>query len=43
MASLQRDWIAEGRRPLGLCGAAIFMAASFEGCNRTIQEVANVV
>jgi len=40
---MKRDWITEGRRPAGLCGASILIAARFHGFNRTINQIINVV
>jgi len=40
---MKRDWIAEGRRPAGLCGASILVAARFHGFNRTINQIISVV
>jgi transcription factor IIIB subunit 2 len=36
LQSMKRDWICTGRRPNGLCGAAILMAARCHGFKRTI-------
>ena len=33
--SMNRSWMAEGRRPNGLCGAAILIAAKYHGFRRT--------
>ncbi|XP_028409719.1 transcription factor IIIB 90 kDa subunit-like [Dendronephthya gigantea] len=40
---MKRDWIQYGRRPSGLCGAAILVAARLHGFSRTIKEVVKVV
>jgi hypothetical protein len=40
---MKRDWIAAGRRPSGLCGAAILIAARSHNFNRTVREVARIV
>ncbi len=40
---MKRDWITEGRRPAGLCGASILVAARFHGFNRTINQIISVV
>lgn len=40
---MKRDWINEGRRPAGLCGASILVAARFHGFNRTINQIISVV
>ena len=36
---MKRDWIHTGRRPSGLCGAALLIAARIHGFNRTVQDV----
>lgn len=36
---MKRDWIHTGRRPSGLCGAALLIAARHHGFNRTVQDV----
>ncbi|EFX79436.1 hypothetical protein DAPPUDRAFT_304854 [Daphnia pulex] len=36
---MKRDWIHTGRRPSGLCGAALLLAARFHGFNRTVVDV----
>lgn len=33
--SMKRDWMQTGRRPSGICGAAIFIAAHIHGFART--------
>ncbi|VDM96118.1 unnamed protein product [Thelazia callipaeda] len=40
---MKRDWIATGRRPTGLCGAALVLAARCYNFNRTIADVVRVV
>lgn len=40
---MKRDWIATGRRPTGLCGAALLLAARAHNINRTISDVVKVV
>jgi transcription factor IIIB subunit 2 len=40
---LKRDWITTGRRPSGLCGACLFIAAKLHGFLITIDDVAEVV
>lgn len=40
---MKRDWMAVGRRPHGLCGAALLLAARYFSFNRSIQDVINVV
>lgn len=33
---MKRDWIDVGRRPTGLCGAALLLAARFHNFNRLV-------
>uniref|UniRef100_A0A915AFU1 B-related factor 1 n=1 Tax=Parascaris univalens TaxID=6257 RepID=A0A915AFU1_PARUN len=40
---MKRDWIATGRRPTGLCGAALVLAARCFNFNRTIGDIVRVV
>lgn len=40
---MKRDWIATGRRPTGLCGAALVLAARSCNFNRTIADIVRVV
>ncbi|XP_070180123.1 transcription factor IIIB 90 kDa subunit-like [Littorina saxatilis] len=40
---MKRDWIHTGRRPSGLCGAALLVAARMHDFNRTVKEVIKVV
>ena len=40
---MDRSWIALGRRPNGLCGAAIFIASKMHGFKRTRAQIADVV
>ncbi|KAK5614923.1 hypothetical protein CRENBAI_009455 [Crenichthys baileyi] len=40
---MKRDWMHTGRRPSGLCGAALLVAARLHDFCRTIKEVVNVV
>ncbi len=41
--SMKRDWMQTGRRPAGICGAAIFIAAHVHGCECTKREIIGVV
>jgi transcription factor IIIB subunit 2 len=43
MQSFKRDWITQGRRPAGLCGAAIKIACSLHGFKRSTKQIINVV
>lgn len=37
------DWIVEGRRPAGICGACLVLAARMNNYRRSIEEVVQVV
>lgn len=39
VASMRRDWITRGRRPAGVCGAAVILAARMNNYRRTLREV----
>lgn len=43
IARMDRDWIVIGRKPAGICGAAILIASRIHGNERTVEEVAGVV
>lgn len=43
VARMKRDWIQVGRRPTGICGAALLVAARLHGFSKTQKEVINVV
>ncbi|KEF60882.1 uncharacterized protein A1O9_02445 [Exophiala aquamarina CBS 119918] len=36
---MKRDWMSTGRRPSGVCGAAILLAARMNNYRRTVREV----
>ncbi|KFQ78111.1 Transcription factor IIIB 90 kDa subunit, partial [Phoenicopterus ruber ruber] len=40
---MKRDWMHTGRRPSGLCGAALLVAARMHDFRRTVKEVIRVV
>ena len=40
---MNRSWISLGRRPNGLCGAAILIAARMHGFRRTPEQIVKVV
>ncbi|KAI9320862.1 hypothetical protein BX666DRAFT_1851284 [Dichotomocladium elegans] len=40
---MDRDWIRTGRRPAGICGACLLIAARINGFRRTTREVIYVV
>lgn len=40
---MKRDWMHTGRRPSGVCGAALVIAARLHNFNRTINDVIKIV
>ncbi|KAK7682161.1 hypothetical protein QCA50_014748 [Cerrena zonata] len=38
-----RDWMALGRRPSGICGAALLLAARMNNFRRSVEEIVQVV
>ncbi|KAJ8410379.1 hypothetical protein AAFF_G00203600 [Aldrovandia affinis] len=40
---MKRDWMHTGRRPSGLCGAALLVAARMHDYRRTVKDVIGVV
>lgn len=40
---MKRDWMSTGRRPTGLCGAALLLAARAYNMNRTIADIVRIV
>lgn len=40
---MKNDWITTGRRPSGVCGASIFMAAKIHGFQRTPEQIISYV
>ena len=40
---MKRDWMAIGRRPSGICGAAFVMAARLHGFKCNIEDITKVV
>lgn len=40
---MNRAWISTGRRPHGLCGAALLIAARFHGFKRSTSQIVKVV
>ncbi|GAB1599620.1 transcription factor IIIB 90 kDa subunit-like [Argonauta hians] len=40
---MKRDWMHTGRRPSGLCGAALLVACRIFGFNRTVKNLIHVV
>mmetsp|Transcript_27323 Transcript_27323/g.56817 ORF Transcript_27323/g.56817 Transcript_27323/m.56817 type:complete len:343 (-) Transcript_27323:1020-2048(-) len=43
IARMKRDWMATGRRPSGLCGAALLIASRMHGVKRTQKEIGDIV
>lgn len=43
VSRMKRDWIQVGRRPAGICGAALLIAARCHGFKRSQREVVEVV
>lgn len=39
----QADWMSEGRRPAGVCGACLLVASRMNGYHRTPEEIAQIV
>lgn len=39
----KRDWMVEGRRPSGICGAALILAARMNNYRRSVAEIVQVV
>ncbi|CAG0921909.1 unnamed protein product, partial [Notodromas monacha] len=40
---MKRDWLHTGRRPSGVCGAALLLAARLHQFNRTIVDIVKIV
>ncbi|KAF6811855.1 transcription factor tfiiib complex subunit brf1 [Colletotrichum sojae] len=43
VARMKQDWIVMGRRPSGICGACLLMAARMHNFRRTVREVVYIV
>ncbi|XP_055880469.1 transcription factor IIIB 90 kDa subunit-like isoform X2 [Biomphalaria glabrata] len=43
VARMKRDWMHTGRRPAGLCGAALLISSRMHNFNRTIDQIIRVV
>ena len=43
VARMNREWMITGRRPAGICGAGLIIAAKMHGFNRTETQIAQVV
>ncbi|KAL8733238.1 MAG: hypothetical protein Q9166_002255 [cf. Caloplaca sp. 2 TL-2023] len=40
---MERDWMTHGRRPAGICGAALILAARMNNFRRVVREVVYIV
>jgi transcription factor IIIB subunit 2 len=40
---MNRDWMATGRRPSGLCGAALLVSARMYEFERSLDDIVKVV
>jgi transcription factor IIIB subunit 2 len=40
---MKQDWMATGRRPTGICGAALLLAARAFNVNRAVSDIVKVV
>jgi len=43
IARMKRNWISTGRKPTGLCGAAIILSTRIHGIKKNQREICNVV
>jgi transcription factor IIIB subunit 2 len=43
VSRMKRDWMSTGRRPAGICGSCLFIAAKMHGFYRTAREIVVVV
>jgi transcription factor IIIB subunit 2 len=43
IASMKRDWIQTGRKPSGICGAALYTAALSHGIKCSKTDIVNIV
>lgn len=43
VSRMKRDWMHTGRRPSGLCGAALLVAARIHDFNRSVKDLIKVV
>jgi transcription initiation factor TFIIIB Brf1 subunit/transcription initiation factor TFIIB len=42
VARMRRDWMQTGRRPAGICGAALLISARLHGFRRTQKDILQV-
>ena len=43
MQRFDRDWMTKGRRPAGICGACLLLAARMNNFRRSVEEIVQVV
>jgi transcription factor IIIB subunit 2 len=43
VARMDRDWMTHGRRPAGICGACLLLAARMNNFRRSVAEIVQVV
>ena len=43
LARMKRDWLHTGRRPAGVCGAALLVAARLHGYTCSVYDMVKVV
>jgi transcription initiation factor TFIIIB Brf1 subunit/transcription initiation factor TFIIB len=43
IARMKRNWISTGRKPTGLCGAAILLSTRIHGIKKNQQEICHIV
>ena len=43
IARMKRNWISTGRKPTGLCGAAIILSTRIHGIKKNQREICNIV
>ncbi|KAJ3100535.1 transcription factor TFIIIB subunit brf1 [Phlyctochytrium planicorne] len=43
VSRMDRDWIVRGRRPSGICGACLYIAARMNGFKRSTRELVRVM
>jgi len=43
ISGMKRDWMVTGRRPSGLCAAALLLAARLYGFHRTVKDILRVL
>ncbi|EGC37147.1 hypothetical protein DICPUDRAFT_6794, partial [Dictyostelium purpureum] len=43
VARMKRDWMCTGRKPSGICGAALYIASKIHGFKRSMKEIVHIV